>query len=107
MFLRANWRKVCLCLLTVPVVIFKNAVRIVAISWLGLYVTRDFFQGRLHHQYGGLVFSLLSLGMQLSMLFVLQRSEGDPHGWGMQTAAGWLKSMHRNFPYISRKQIPL
>jgi exosortase len=79
-FLRATWRKVCLCLLTVPVVIFKNAVRIVAISWLGLYVTREFFRGKLHHQYGGLLFSLLSLAMQISLLFMLQRSEtaSDP-----------------------------
>jgi exosortase len=75
MFLRSNWRKACLCLLTVPVVIFKNAVRIVGISWLGLYVARDFFQGKFHHQYGGLVFSLLSLAIQISVLFILKDSE--------------------------------
>jgi exosortase len=75
LFLHSTWRKVCLCLFTVPVVIFKNAVRIVGISWLGLHVTRDFFQGRLHHQYGGLVFSLLSLAIQISLLFLLSHSE--------------------------------
>jgi len=73
--LRSGWRRACFSLFTVPIVIFKNAVRIVTLSWLGVYVDRDFLYGRLHHQYGGLVFSLLALAILAPALFVLQRSE--------------------------------
>jgi exosortase len=76
-FLRASWRKVCLSLCTVPIVIFKNALRIVTLSWLGVYVNRGFLSGRLHHS-GGLFFALLALGIILPILFVLQKSEGRP-----------------------------
>jgi exosortase len=73
-FLQSRWRRVCLGLLTVPIVIFKNAVRIVTISWLGTYVDRGFFYGKLH-RYGGLPFSLLALAILALVLFVLRRSE--------------------------------
>jgi len=72
--LRSGWSRIWLTLFTIPVVIFKNAVRIVTISWLGIYVNADFFHGRLHHQ-GGLPFSLLALAIMGSMLFVLHRAE--------------------------------
>ncbi len=42
-FLQSNWRRVLFSLFTVPVVIFKNAVRIVTISCLGVYVDPVFF----------------------------------------------------------------
>lgn len=74
LFLRSASRRTCLSLLTIPVVIFKNAVRIVTIAWLGVYANRDFFYGALHHS-GGLVFSALSLAILTSVLFLLQRSE--------------------------------
>jgi exosortase len=74
-FLGSPWRRVCLAVATIPVVIFKNAVRIASISWLGIHVSGEFFYGTLHHQYGGLVFSVLSLVLQLSLLILLQHSE--------------------------------
>jgi exosortase len=73
-FLQANWRKVCLSLCIVPIVIFKNALRIVTLSWLGVYVNRGFLYGRLHHS-GGLLFALTALAIMLPILIVLQRSE--------------------------------
>jgi exosortase len=76
-FLQANWRRICLSLCTVPIVIFKNAVRIVTLSWLGVYVNRGFLYGRLHHS-GGLLFALLALAIMLPILFVLQNSEARP-----------------------------
>jgi exosortase len=81
MFLQSSWRKVCLSFFTVPIVIFKNAVRIVTISWLGVYVDQGFLHGRLH-QYGGLPFSLLSLAILAPLLLVLQKSETKERaGW--------------------------
>jgi len=59
-FLRSGWKTALITLFTVPLTIFKNAVRIVTLSSLAVYVNRDFLYGNLHH-YGGLVFSLLDL----------------------------------------------
>lgn len=60
LFLRAWWRRTLIVLMTVPLAVFRNAVRIVTISALGIYVSPRFFTGRLHH-YSGLPFSLLEL----------------------------------------------
>jgi exosortase len=73
-FLRSGWRQIVLCLATIPIAIFKNAVRIVTISSLGIYVDRDFLYGRLHHQ-GGLLFALIALGIFVPLLLTLQNSE--------------------------------
>jgi exosortase len=74
LFLESNWRRAIFSFFTVPVVIFKNAVRIVTISCLGVYVDAGFLHGRLH-RYGGLPFSLVSLAILMPFLLALQRSE--------------------------------
>lgn len=73
-FLRSGWRKLVLSLATIPIAIFKNAVRIVTISWLGIYVDPGFLHGTLH-RYGGIPFTLLALAMLLPLLIVLQKTE--------------------------------
>jgi exosortase len=73
-FLQSNWRKVAFSLLTIPVMIFKNAVRIVTLSCLGVYVDPSFLHGKLHH-YGGLPFSLISFAILVPLLYALQRGE--------------------------------
>jgi exosortase len=74
LFLQSTWRRVVFSLFTIPVVIFKNAVRIVTLSCLGVYVDPGFLHGRLHH-YGGLPFSLVSLAILVPLLFALQKGE--------------------------------
>ena len=74
MFLRSWWSKGLLVLFTIPVVIFKNSVRIVVISALGVYVNRAFLYGDLHRR-GGLLFALLGLLILVPALAVLQRAE--------------------------------
>jgi exosortase len=87
-FLQSDWRKVVFSLFTIPVVIFKNAVRIVTISCLGVYVDPGFLYGRLH-RYGGLPFSLVSLAILAPLLIVLQRSERQPREWAdVKTSSG-------------------
>jgi exosortase len=76
MFLQSNWTKSLFSLLSVPIIVFKNAVRIVTISWLGVYVDSGFLHGRLH-RYGGLPFSIISLAMMLAALFALQKRENQ------------------------------
>jgi exosortase len=65
-YLRSGWARSALILLTVPIALFKNAVRIVVIAVLGAYVNRIFVDGPFHHRYGGLVFSVMG-----AVLFVL------------------------------------
>jgi len=67
LLLRTFWRKCALILITIPLVIFKNAVRIVSIASLGVYVNHDFLHGKLHH-YSGLPFSLIELAVVIPLL---------------------------------------
>ena len=77
LFLRSNWSRVCCVILILPIAILKNAMRIATLSSLGSYVSQDYLNGPLHHS-GGPVFSLLSLAMLLSVLWLLRRYEGVP-----------------------------
>lgn len=70
--LRGAWKKACFTLCIFPIAIFKNAVRIVAIAWLGIHVDPEFFHGPLHRQ-GGLPFSFLALALMAVLLWVLRR----------------------------------
>jgi len=70
--LQGYWRKACFVLCIFPIAIFKNAIRIVTIAWLGIHVNPGFFHGELHRQ-GGLPFSLLSLAMMAALLWLLRR----------------------------------
>jgi exosortase len=72
LLLADNWKRACFILCIFPIAIFKNAVRIVTIAWLGIHVNSDFFHGPLHRQ-GGLPFSLLSLALMAVLLWLLRR----------------------------------
>jgi exosortase len=73
-FLRSRWSKGTLVLFTVPVVIFKNALRILTLSVLGAYVNRAFLYGNLHRR-GGLLFALLAVLILIPAILALQRAE--------------------------------
>ncbi len=77
LFLKSNWSRIRFMLLIVPVVIFKNAVRIATIAWLGVYVDRSFFFGNLHH-YGGFPFSLIALAILGATLLLLRNRKAAP-----------------------------
>ena len=72
--LRPGWRRVVLVLAALPVLVFKNGVRIVTLSLLAIYVDPGFLTGTLHRN-GGVVFFLLALGLLLPALRLLQKSE--------------------------------
>jgi len=79
LLLHAAGNRILFSLITIPVAIFKNGVRIVALSWLGVYVNQGFLHGRLH-QYGGLPVSLLALGILGPVVLGLRRLEGHRQG---------------------------
>ncbi len=74
LFLRSNWLRGFFVLLAVPIGIFKNAVRILTISWLGVYVDSGFWVGRLHRN-GGFVFFLVAAVPMLLVLRLLANRE--------------------------------
>jgi len=75
--LKGAWKKAAFILCIFPIAIFKNAVRIVTISWLGIHVDRAFFYGTLHHQ-GGLPFSLLAIALMIFLIWVLSSGSFFP-----------------------------
>lgn len=74
LLLRSNWSRTFLVLMTVPVAIIKNALRIVTISYLGVYVDPGFLEGRLHRN-SGLPFSLIALALLAPLVLMLMRAE--------------------------------
>lgn len=74
LFLRSVWKKVLLGFCIVPVSIFKNALRIITLYWLGVHTDRSFLTGELH-RYGGIPFSLIALGILGPLLWTLRKSE--------------------------------
>lgn len=70
LYLRKPWTRILLVAIAIPLSVFKNAVRIVALCMLSMHVDPGFLYGRLHHE-GGIVFycfALLILGLALHAL---------------------------------------
>jgi exosortase len=78
--LRRNWTRTLALVCIGPIGIFRNAVRIVCISVLGVYVDRGFFSGSLHRK-GGLLFSLVGFAVLILLLWVMR-------GWEHHLACG-------------------
>jgi len=77
LLLKGTWKKIFFTLCIFPIAIFKNAVRIVTIAWLGIHLNHGFFYGQLHRQ-GGLPFSVLAILMLGLLLWLLRRSAHAP-----------------------------
>ena len=91
--LQGTRKKVCFALLIFPVAIFKNAARIVIISWLGIYVNPGFFHGALHRR-GGLPFSLLAIAMMALLLWFLRHSAVFP-GYAITSLADKIRPVSK------------
>lgn len=72
--LRSGWHRLALVVSTIPIAIFKNAIRISVLASLGAYVNPAFLHGNLHH-YGGLVFTPLGIGIFVALVAGLIRYE--------------------------------
>jgi exosortase len=72
--LRTFWRQLIFVLAGLFVMILKNAIRIVTLTLLAIYVDPGFLFGRLHHE-GGIVFFLIGLTFMAPLLWWLERSE--------------------------------
>ena len=75
LLLRRTWTRTALILAIVPIAIIKNAVRIVALSWLAVYVDPSFITGSFVHRSGGIPIFVLALTMLGAVLLALRRFE--------------------------------
>ncbi len=75
--LRSPWRKVLLVVAIIPILVIKNAVRIVTIYLLAAYLNPAFLHGWLHTS-GGIVFYLLGLAALMPVGALLRRGERKP-----------------------------
>jgi len=74
LYLRSGRNKLLLVLTLLPLVVLKNAIRIVTLSLLGLYVDPRFLNGPLHHR-GGIFFFLIALMMLIPIVMGMRRLE--------------------------------
>jgi exosortase len=88
LFIRSNWRKVLLVLVSIPLSVLKNAIRILIIAELGTRVNPSFLHGNLH-RHGGIVFLGLAILMLIVLLWILRKSE-------MQTSQGEQSDTRRH-----------
>jgi exosortase len=74
LLLRTTWRRVALVLVAIPIMLFKNAVRIVTLTLLSIHVDPAIIESRLHRE-GGIPFFLLALLFTYPILKVLMETE--------------------------------
>jgi exosortase len=77
LYLRTGWKMFLLVLLSIPLSIIKNGIRIATLTSLSIYVDPSFLTGRLHHE-GGFVFFCIALLILLPVFLWLEKSE-RPH----------------------------
>ncbi|MEN6466973.1 MAG: exosortase/archaeosortase family protein, partial [Syntrophaceae bacterium] len=74
MFLRTRWKIVFLVLLTIPLTMFKNGIRIATLSILSIHVDPRIIQSSLHRD-GGIPFFIVALCLMAPVLFWLRRGD--------------------------------
>lgn len=71
LYLRSGWNKALLAMSVVPLAVVKNAIRIVTLSILAVYVDPGFLTGPLHYR-GGILFFLIGLAVVIGIIMVMQ-----------------------------------
>lgn len=74
LLLKTTWRRLALVLAAIPIMIFKNAVRIATLTLLSIHVDPGIIESRLHRE-GGIPFFLLALLITYPILKALMRTE--------------------------------
>jgi exosortase len=74
LFLRTRWKMLLLVLLSFPLSLIKNGIRIATLTLLSIYVDPGFLTGRLHHE-GGFVFFLVTMLILWPVIVWLRKSE--------------------------------
>jgi len=77
LYLRTGWKMLLFVLLSIPLSIIKNGIRIATLTLLSIYVDPGFLTGSLHRK-GGFVFFLMALLILLPVFLCLKKSD-RPH----------------------------
>jgi exosortase len=72
--LETQWNRIVLVLVAIPIMIFKNAVRIATLTLLAVHVDPRIIESRLHRE-GGIPFFLVALLLIYPFLVMLMKSE--------------------------------
>jgi exosortase len=68
------WKKAILIVFILPIVLIKNAIRIVALSFLGVHVDESILTQGFLHQSGGFIFYLPALALLFTIAWILRRA---------------------------------
>lgn len=74
LYLRTGWKMFLLVLLSFPLSVVKNGIRIATLTLLSIYVDPGFLTGRLHQE-GGFVFFAVALLILWPVFFWLKKSD--------------------------------
>ncbi|MGA8871636.1 MAG: exosortase/archaeosortase family protein [Candidatus Acidiferrales bacterium] len=74
LYLRTGWKMFLFVLLSLPVSVIKNGIRIATLTLLSIYVDPGFLFGRLHRE-GGFVFFFIALLILFPVFLWLERSD--------------------------------
>jgi len=74
LFLRTAWTKVTLTMVSLPLLVIKNGIRIVTLTLLAIHVDPSYLAGNLHHR-GGILFFLVAVGLLMLIVRSLQHLE--------------------------------
>jgi exosortase len=74
LFLRTIWRRGILVIVAIPVLLFKNALRISTLAFLAVHVDQRILTSELHRE-GGIPFFVLGLLLLYPVLAILIKSE--------------------------------
>jgi exosortase len=74
LYLRTGWKMLLFVLLSLPVSVIKNGIRIATLTLLSIYVDPSFLAGRLHRE-GGFVFFFMALLILFPVFLWLEKSD--------------------------------
>ena len=74
LLLQTTWRRIALVLVAIPIMIFKNAIRIATLTLLSIHVNPAIIESRLHRE-GGIPFFLVALLLIYPILKILMKTE--------------------------------
>jgi len=79
MLLKTTWRRIALVLIAIPIMIFKNSIRIATLTLLSIHIDPAIIESRLHRE-GGIPFFLLALLITYPVLKALMKTEKNREG---------------------------
>lgn len=75
LFLNSSWKKLVLFATVWPITVFKNAIRIITLTFLAIHVDMGFLTGGFLHQSGGFIFYIPALCLLGGVIWLLRKEK--------------------------------